>query len=306
MHLCYIDESGTPEVPGTTSHYVLAGLSIPIYHWRTCEKEINDVKANYGLGDCEIHTGWLIRRYPEQIKIPAFEALPHPQRRAQVEMLQRSELLRLQSTPGLQKKLKQTKKNYFQTRHYIHLTLDERKKFVLDIAKTIGGWGFARLFAECIDKVFYDPKRAPNSVDEQAFEQIVSRFQQYLQTIDNGVGQTYGLLIHDNNETVAKKHTDIMKDFHKKGTFWNYVNNIIETPLFVDSTLTSMIQMADVCAYALRRYAENGESELFDEIFKRADRRGEKAVGVRHFTKQACNCKICKAHRYTPAPASPA
>jgi len=301
-HLCYIDESGTPEVPGTTSHYVLAALSIPIYHWRTCEEEVDQVKSKYGLSKCEIHTGWLIRQYPEQSKIVGFDALPHAQRRSQVEALQRAELLRLQSKPAFQKKLKQTKKNYFQTRHYIHLTLAERRNFVLEIATTIGNWGFARLFGECVDKIFYDPKRAPNSVDEQAFEQIVSRFQQYLQT---GEGEkNYGLLIHDNNQTVAKKHTEIMKHFHKRGTFWNYVNNIIETPLFVDSTLTSMIQMADVCAYALRRYLENGETGLFDEIFKRADRRGEKAVGVRHFTKVTCGCKICQAHKFIPTSSS--
>lgn len=75
----------------------------------------------------------------------------------------------------------------------------------------------------------------------------------------------------------------------------------METPLFVDSTLTSMIQMADVCSYALRRYLENGETVLFDEVFKRADRRGEKAVGVRHFTKATCTCKICQAHKFPPS-----
>ena len=61
-----------------------------------------------------------------------------------------------------------------------------------------------------------------------------------------------------------------------------------------------MIQMADVCGYAIRRYLENEETELFDEVFKRADRRGEKAVGVRHFTKPTCACKICQAHKFTP------
>ena len=298
MFLCYIDESGTPEVPGTTSHYVLAGLSIPIYHWKTCEEEVDQVKAKYGLSGCEIHTGWLIRQYGEQKKIAGFDSLNQSQRRSQVEALRRAELLRLQGNSAFQKKLKQTKKNYKQTENYIHLTFNERKQFVLEIATTIGNWGFSRLFAECIDKIFYDPKRAPNTVDEQAFEQIVSRFQQYLQVLDSG--NNYGLLIHDNNQTVAKKHTEIMKMFHKRGTFWNYVNNIIETPLFVDSTLTSMIQMADVCGYAIRRYLENGETELFDEVFKRADRRGEKAVGVRHFTKPTCTCKICQAHKFTP------
>lgn len=298
MFLCYIDESGTPEVPGTTSHYVLAALSIPIYHWKTCEEEVDQVKAKYGLSGCEIHTGWLIRQYGEQKKIAGFDSLNQSQRRSQVEALRRAELLRLQGNPAFQKKLKQTKKNYKQTEDYVHLTFNERKQFVLEIATTIGGCGFSRLFAECIDKIFYDPKRAPNTVDEQAFEQIVSRFQQYLQVLDSG--NNYGLLIHDNNQTVAKKHTEIMKMFHKRGTFWNYVNNIIETPLFVDSTLTSMIQMADVCGYAIRRYLENEETELFDEVFKRADRRGEKAVGVRHFTKPTCACKICQAHKFTP------
>jgi hypothetical protein len=60
-----------------------------------------------------------------------------------------------------------------------------------------------------------------------------------------------------------------------------------------------MIQMADVCGYAIRRYLENSEAELFDEIFKRADRRGGKAVGVRHFSKVTCACKICQAHKYS-------
>ncbi len=29
MFLCYIDESGTSNIPGNTSHFILAGLAIP-------------------------------------------------------------------------------------------------------------------------------------------------------------------------------------------------------------------------------------------------------------------------------------
>jgi len=75
------------------------------------------------------------------------------------------------------------------------------------------------------------------------------------------------------------------------------VNNIIETPLFVDSQLTSLVQVADLCSYAMRRYLENGEEELFDLVFERADRKDGIVVGVRHFTDQNCCCKICTAHR---------
>jgi hypothetical protein len=105
------------------------------------------------------------------------------------------------------------------------------------------------------------------------------------------------LLIHDNNETVAKKHTDLMKQFHQKGTMWTNLKAIIETPLFVDSQLTSMVQIADVCAYALRRYLENDETELFDLIFQKADTKDGVVVGIRHYTNQRCKCKICISHK---------
>lgn len=61
MRLCYIDESGTPDLPGNTSHYVLAGLAVPAWHWKTCDLDLRKLKAAYGLQDAEIHTGWILR-----------------------------------------------------------------------------------------------------------------------------------------------------------------------------------------------------------------------------------------------------
>ena len=75
------------------------------------------------------------------------------------------------------------------------------------------------------------------------------------------------------------------------------LKNIIETPFFVDSSLTSMVQVADICAYSIRRFIENKEEKLFNEIFNRADRKGTLTVGVRHFTEQNCPCAICQTHR---------
>lgn len=251
MHLCYIDESGTPEIPGNTSHYILAGLSIPIEKWSFCEKAINKIKFKYGLDNTEIHTGWLLRYYLEQSKIRDFEKLNPGQRRYEVEKFRKRELLRIQNT-GQSKHYHKTKKNYRQTVDYIHLTYDERRQFILDIAKTVGKWSFARLFAECIDKIYFDPGKSPFPADEQAFEQLVSRFEKFLnncETTSPTSQKEFGIMIHDNNQTVAKRHTEMMKHFHSKGTFWTKIKHIIETPLFVDSQLTSMVQIADVCAY---------------------------------------------------------
>lgn len=298
MYLCYIDESGTSSIPGNTSHFVLAGISVPIWHWNDCDREIRRLKSQYNLAKAEIHTAWLLRKYLEQHRVPDFDKLDYGQRRSEVNRLRTSELLRLQSLQN-RKQYRQTKKNYKHTADYVHLTLTERRQFISDVADCVSDWGFARLFAECIDKIHFDPTRSSWSVDEQAFEQVVSRFEQYLHAVASEPDRKgFGLLIHDNNETVARKHTAIMKRFHRFGTFWTQIERIIETPLFVDSQLTGMVQIADICSYALRRYLENGENELFDKVFKRADRRGKATVGIRHFTTDGCSCSICSGHRW--------
>ena len=291
MRLCYIDESGTPDVPGNTSHYVLAGISVPDQYWKSHHRQLEGIKARYDLADAEIHVAWMMRPYVEQMAIPGFDAMTHDQRRSEVQRARTAELLRIQKQNN--RLYKQTRKNYRQTEAYIHLSLTERRNLVKDLAHLISGWGVVRLFAECIDKVHFDPTRTAQTIHEQAFEQVVSRFERYLQNL----GTEFGLLVHDNNETYAKRHTDLMRAFLRQGTFWTDVERVIETPLFVDSKLTGMVQLADLCAYALRRYLENGETELFDLIFTRADRRGSTVVGVRHFTKTDCTCSICSSHR---------
>lgn len=296
MYLCYVDESGTPEVPGTSPHFVLAGISIPIWRWRDADREITEILYRWGLADQELHTAWLLRSYPEQSKIPKFQELTRPTRRAEVERLRRHELFRLQRLNN-KKQYNRAKKNFAHTVAYIHLTRNERLSVVQEVADRVGSWDYARLFAEAIDKVHFDPARTKQSIDEQAFEQVVSRFEQYLNRPPESQSQKpFGLLIHDNNQTIALKHTRIMRRFHDHGTLFTRISCTIETPLFVDSGLTRMIQISDLCGYAIRRFCENGETDLFRRLLPRADRVGIKAVGIRHFAGLTCQCEICDAH----------
>lgn len=295
VYFCYIDESGTPQVPGNTSHYVLCGISIPVNCWKKCDTSINKIKAKYGLSDNEIHTGWIIRPYIEQTKIPNFEILSYENRRSEVLKQRKAEIFRVKKKKD-SKALKQLKKNYRQTEAYIHLTYNERIVFIKEIADQIGNWKYARIFAECIDKVFFDPTKSKLSTDEQAFEQVVSRFEHYLTNLSHNDETTYGLLIHDNNDTVSKKHTELMKRFHKQGTLWTSVKHIIETPLYVNSELTGMVQIADLCSVALRRFFENGETDLLNRIKPRFDSHRGAIVGIRHFTDVTCKCEICESH----------
>ena len=239
----------------------------------------------------------MARPYLEQAKISGFDAMSQVQRRAEVTKYRNIELYRLQRLPN-KKTYHQRKKNFEKTEAYIHLTWLERQDFLVELARIIGNWNYARLFAECIDKTFFDPTRSRQTVDEQAFEQIVSRFEQYLQimTVSQEVNRL-GLIIHDNNETSCKRMTELMGKFHERGTFWTRISNIIETPLYVDSKLTSMVQVADLCGFALRRYLEKGETNLFEQIFSRADKKDGRVVGVRHFNEKTCTCQICQSRR---------
>lgn len=305
MYVCYIDESGTSDIPGNTSHFILAGVSVPIWHWHDADREVRRVLARYDLENAELHTAWLLRSYREQSTIPNFAGMNRARRRSEATRKRNAELLRLQQGQN-PKKYRQTKKNYRHTDAYIHLTRQERTQAVSEVADCVSKWGFARLFAECIDKLHFDPTRVQGNVDEQAFEQVVSRFEQYLSHIERGLVQriiggraqqrSYGLLVHDNNQSIAQKHTRLMKHFHNQGTLWTNIKHLIETPLFVDSSLTRMVQVADLCSYALRRYLENGETDLFNRVFSRADRFQGRTVGVRHYSASNCKCDICQAH----------
>jgi hypothetical protein len=108
MQLCYLDESGTPDIPGNTSHYILCGLAIPIWHWTSCERDVGVIRKRYGLEDKEIHIAWMMRCYLEQSKITNFASMSHAERRQKMETHRIAELLRLQSNPttGLISRLK--------------------------------------------------------------------------------------------------------------------------------------------------------------------------------------------------------
>lgn len=297
MLICYIDESGTPEIPGTTSHYILAGIAIPVAKWKNYESAIRKVKSKYGLDGKEIHSAYIPRPIIEQNHIPDFENLSYQDRTKAVLKLRHKEMMRLKTSPKTHKQYQQTKKNQRQTEEYIHLLDAERKALLIELSELITKWSDVRLFADCIDKIHFDEERAKRTIDEEAFIQVISRFEQYLKIYTKTSNDAKcGIIVHDNNQTMSERLGIMMRHFQEKGTLWTSVKNIIETPFFVDSKAVNMVQIADLCSFALRRYVENREETLFKNIFLIADKKDNKTVGVRHFTSQPCECLICKSH----------
>lgn len=289
MYILYMGESGTDEVSGGTGHFVLLGLAIPADEWKTADAEISQVKGRYDLLGSEIHTAWMARRYVEQESVAGFDALTSEDRRLAVQtaIRQRAGVLGVR---GNQKKIKAYRRESQAIAPYAHLRRAERLQCVEDVAGVIAGWNNARVFAEAISKSDFRIRRA--TIYESAFEQVLTRYQAFLANVNSS-----GIIVHDNNTKVAPRLHTLCQKFHANGTFYRTIPNIVETPLFVDSSLTGMIQMADVCSYALRRLLENGEDRLWNILETRVDENRGVKVGVRHYTgSRRCTCRICCAH----------
>lgn len=296
MYMCYLDESGVQENTGT-GHFVLTGLAIPAEQWKLRENEIVNCKVIWGLRDHEIHSAWMARRYIEQERIPEFSRMNWEDRRSAVEIERDQALIRL-AARGTNRQLKAARLNYRKTRAYIHLTLADRRQALCELADRIGSWNSARLFAQVVDKNHvYTSAAHPYTPFEYCFTELVQKYEYFLRNRGKSVNTTLlGLIIQDNNETIAKRLTSMMRRFHSQGTRWTGIDHIIETPLFVDSHLTSMVQMADLCGYAIRRFFENSETDLFNRIYARFDRTAQGVVGIRHFTAGGCGCRVCHDH----------
>jgi hypothetical protein len=289
MQILYIDESGVEQLNVKPDHFVLLGLSIRAEYWKDQDNLIEKIKKSYGLDGIEIHTHWMFRKYIEQDRVLDFEKLSPDQRRkaAEEEITRRAGIIGVR---GNQSKIKSYRVESRRIRPYLHLTRAERHKCLLDLAQEIGKWGKARIFAEAISKPdFTSSLQTPY---EQAFEQVLTRFQAFLSRIDDT-----GIVVHDQNTTVAPRLTKLMRKFHKTGTFIRDIENIVETPFFVDSQLTSMIQLADLCAFFLRKYIENKDTVYWDTLKSRIDQVNGCYVGVRHYTgRRTCICQTCTDH----------
>jgi hypothetical protein len=295
MYLLYVDESGTPVIGEGPPHFLLLGLAVPVWLWSQYSQQITALKAKYRLENREIHAGWMVRRYVEQEKIPDFENLNDQDRIEAVEK-ERRLAFRIAAASKPDRVVKNLAKNFKKTSPFIHLTHRERLQAIENVCGLVEGWNEARIFCDAIRKEDYRQDHPPF---QEAFTQVVSRFEAFLQNYGRFRRKKYrGLIIQDNNQTEASRLTAMMRGFHFRGTRWRSIDSIVETPLFVDSELTEMIQVADVCAYVTRRFFDNSEDELFSKIYGRFDRARDVVVGLRHFTGPTrCECRVCLDHR---------
>jgi hypothetical protein len=308
VFLLYVDASGTPEQQDATRHYVLAGICVHEGTWFALNRRIEGLKRRYRFGtdDFELHAKQFAVSISEQGQIADFENMSWTDRRARVLDIRQQ---KIDAEPTQEGKA-QRRKKYGKTDPFIHLSRRERSQLLEDALDLVGAHEGIRLFAEAVFKAH--PGVVGGQIDPvgQAFEQVISRFDAFLQrrhrwkqeksarpSIDNG------LLIFDQDYAKERTLQNEFSGFRQHGHRWGQLFHVIDVPFFAVSEQLCGLQLVDVCSYAVRRYLDTNavpdshEERNFLRIFHRFDRDNTgKLHGLRHYVQAGtCNCHICHA-----------
>ena len=164
-------------------------------------------------------------------------------------------------------------------RHWRGVRKEHRLEAYVSALGAIRETSGVRLFGAAIHKAAI----SPNDPVDYAFEQLCNRFDRMLGRMHKAGNGQKGLIVLDK----ASYETSLQKlavQFRSEGHRWGQLYNISEVPLFVDSRATRLIQLADLVAYAIRRYYVNGESQYFDRISRSFDAEGGVVHGLVHYT----------------------
>jgi hypothetical protein len=131
-----------------------------------------------------------------------------------------------------------------------------------------------------------------------AFEDLCQRFDIYLSRLNAEGERQKGLLILDDSsyETTLQ---ELAKNFRKIGTQWGSVKHLADTPFFVNSKASRIVQLADHVAYAVFRRYNTGDTQYFDIIAHKFHQTDGVVHGLAHKQKttMTCMCVACMSRR---------
>lgn len=216
---------------------------------------------------------------------------------------------------GLSKQLDDIQKRYFPDRSvplgfhatevrggrgvFRELRPDIRERLMSDIYQCIANARFPTLiaFATVMDVSCVE---SPDQVLHDTFQDVCQRFNIFLRRQFDFGKKNKGLLIID--EAHQERYRQLIADFRREGTdYQGFLANLIDIPYFARAHDTRMIQLADFCAYAVFRRYENQDSNYFQYILPRFDRRAahHPPDGLKHLTQKhdTCSCEACTWRR---------
>lgn len=151
------------------------------------------------------------------------------------------------------------------------------------------------LFAVAVHKETCKEQLGKDPV-EYAYEEICGRFDRNLTIINRDLGENHrGLVIMDKT-SYEESLQNLAQKFRKIGARRGNFRNLSEVPMFVDSRMSRIIQLADLVAWATWRRYERQDTRYLDLILNRfvQKEKGRVIHGLVHFKPSGpCYCPAC-------------
>lgn len=174
-----------------------------------------------------------------------------------------------------------------------NLTKSAREELLIDLYEVIKNTDFPKIvvFSTVLD---ISTAVGPNEDLSNVFSDIASRFNAFLMRGYSRGPKNKGMVIIDHAH--EEKYMEFFKGYRDNGTKYGSIYNIVDIPYFAKGRDTRMIQVADLCAYAVFRRYENSDFEYFNFLKNKFDREGKygKIHGLKHMTREECDCVSCK------------
>ena len=272
MFLCFVDEPGSPTSRDPKEVYVLAGVVVPASSSRVLEESVDRLKTEYGFERAEVHTAVLYDNYPVQDQIPGFHLLGWSDR---IRALGQE----WEKAPRTAEQCKRWEKRL----PYRHLTRVERIRFLTQLGALLCDFPNSRIIVRAwsLERL---PGKGADGPWACCFVDIMNAFQSFL---ERAASPVTGLIVHDHIDSKKARVLDefmrVSDRFARQGSrHW-----LGPSLRFVDSQVTTGIQLADLCAVAVRKYLQKGDPTLFNAIEAGLEDVSHQAVGG------DCACRIC-------------
>lgn len=138
-----------------------------------------------------------------------------------------------------------------------------------------------------------------------AFEDITSRFDMYIHRMDTDLKDDQRGMIVIDKSSYETSLQNLTMSFRHEGNRWgSYLKKICEVPMFVDSKVCRLMQLADHIAYAVFRYYNAEDMSYFNCIANRFDQKDGIIHGLSHLQRSnpMCMCPACLTRRQGNGP----
>ena len=155
-------------------------------------------------------------------------------------------------------------------------------------------------FASAVHKASY-PNEDPVI---KAFEDVTSRFDMYMHRMAADAEEYQRGMIVIDKSSYETSLQNLTVHFRQEGNRWgSYLKKICEVPLFVDSRVCRLMQLADHIAYAVFRYYNADDMGYFNCIGNRFDENDGVIHGLSHLQRYNphCMCPACLTRRQNNA-----